>query len=162
MKTLLILRHAKSAWGDPALEDHDRPLNKRGRESAPKMGELLRKENLRPNLILSSTALRARKTAELVAQACSYTGALELESSLYAAPPEAYIRVLSAVPDLYQNVMVVGHNPGLEELVRDLTGKIEPLPTAALAYVRLPIQHWAELAEDAAGELVHVWRPKEI
>jgi phosphohistidine phosphatase len=58
--------------------------------------------------------------------------------------------------------MVVGHNPGLEELLQDLTGKYEPLPTAALAYLRLPIENWAELADDAAGELVHVWRPKEI
>ena len=162
MKSLLILRHAKSDWGDPGLGDQKRPLNKRGRKTAPKMGHLLREKDLLPDLVLSSSALRARTTAEMVAEASGYQGKIELLPALYAAPPEAYIAALSDLPDTLQSVMVVGHNPGLEELLQDLTGKYEPLPTAALAYVRLPIHSWAELADDAAGELVHVWRPKEI
>jgi phosphohistidine phosphatase len=162
MKSLLILRHAKSDWGEPGLEDQQRLLNKRGRKAAPKMGRLLREKNLLPELVLSSTAVRARTTAELVAEASGYQGKIELLESLYAAPPEAYIVALSALPDTIRSVMVVGHNPGLEELLQDLTGKYEPLSTAALAYVRLPIESWAELADDAAGELVHVWRPREI
>ena len=162
MKSLLILRHAKSDWGDPGLKDHERPLNKRGRKAAPKMGHFLREKHLLPDLVLSSVAVRARATAELVAEASGYQGKIELLPALYAAPPEAYITALSDLPDTLQCVMVVGHNPGLEELLQDLTGKYEPLPTAALAYVRLPIESWSDLADDAAGELVHVWRPKEI
>ena len=77
MKLLLILRHAKSSWKDPDLDDHDRPLNKRGRRDAPRMGRLLRKEDLLPDLILSSTAVRARMTAEMVADASRYRGPLE-------------------------------------------------------------------------------------
>ena len=162
MKSLLILRHAKSDWGEPGLKDQERPLNKRGRKAAPKIGQLLREKDLLPDLVLCSTAVRARSTAEMAAAASGYQGKIEFLPSLYAAPPEAYIAALSALPDTLQSVMVVGHNPGLEELLQDLTSKYEPLPTAALAYVRLPIEHWAELADDAAGELVHVWRPKEI
>ena len=162
MKSLLILRHAKSDWGEAGLEDQQRPLNKRGKKAAPKIGLLLREKDLLPDLVLCSTAVRARATADLVAEAGGYQGKIELLPALYAAPPEAYIAALSALPDTLQSVMVVGHNPGLEELLQDLTGKYEPLPTAALAYVRLPIQSWEELADDAAGELVYVWRPKEI
>ena len=78
MKTLLLLRHAKSSWSDPTLPDHDRPLNKRGIHDAPRMGKLLRHEHLMPDLILSSTAVRAKKTAELVAKACKYKGEIAL------------------------------------------------------------------------------------
>lgn len=162
MKSLLILRHAKSSWGDPEMEDHQRPLNKRGLKAAPKMGLLLRNKELLPDLILSSSAVRARTTAEIVAIASGYQGKIELMPALYAAPAQVFIEALAALPDVVQRVMVVGHNPGLEELVQELTGKYEPLPTAALVCVHLPIQSWTELADDAAGELVQVWRPKEI
>ena len=162
MRTLLILRHAKSAWDDPAARDHERTLNKRGRETAPRIGRLLHEKGLLPDLVLCSTAVRARATLELVAEASGYAGKIEYLDALYAAPPEIYLHVLAKLPAHYQSVMVVGHNPGLEELLRDLTGKYEPLPTAALAQVRLPVHSWADLADDVAGELVEVWRPKEL
>ena len=83
MKTLLILRHAKSSWKEQDLQDHDRLLNKRGKNDAPRMGKLLKDENLIPDLIMSSTAVRAKKTAELVAKACKYKGKIVLNHSLY-------------------------------------------------------------------------------
>lgn len=162
MKTLLILRHAKSDWDQPALADHDRPLNARGKRDAPRMGELLRHEGLAPKAILCSSAKRARKTAELVAQAAGFEGDLQLLEELYAAEPSAYLKACAGLGDDIDTAMVVGHNPGLEELLELLTGERLPLPTAALAQVDLPIAYWAELRQRVRGRLVNLWRPKEI
>jgi phosphohistidine phosphatase len=161
MKTLLILRHAKSSWKHADLADHDRPLNKRGKCDAPQVGKLLREQELTPDLILSSTARRARATAELVAEESGYEGEIALSRDLYAAEPQAYIEALVRLPDSYARVMIVGHNPGLEELLEMLTDQNEPLPTAALAQVQLPIRRWSELSEETQGKLVGIWRPKE-
>ncbi len=162
MKTLLILRHAKSSWRDEGMDDHDRPLNKRGKRDAPRMGQLLQSADLPPELIISSTAKRARKTASKVAKKCRYEGVIELTGELYLAPPENYLQVLRNVPDQYQRVMVVGHNPGLEELLGLLTGQHTPLPTAALANIELPINCWRDLDESSPGTLLALWRPKEL
>jgi phosphohistidine phosphatase len=162
MKTLLILRHAKSSWKDEGLTDHDRPLNKRGKRDAPRMGKLLRESDLAPDLIISSTAKRARKTASKVAKRCEYEGVIELTGELYLAPPQSYLRVLSKVPDQYQRVMVVGHNPGVEELLSMLTGESTPLPTAALAQIELPIEQWQDLDQEVHGQLKDLWLPKEL
>lgn len=160
MKTLLILRHAKSSWKDESLPDHDRPLNKRGKEDAPRMGRLLREMDLTPDLILCSTAKRARTTAGLVAEEAGYEGEIILLRDLYAAGPEAFIEALAEVEDAHQCVMVVGHNPGLEELLEALTGEYQPMPTAALAQVDLPIAGWSELDGEVEGKLSGFWSPK--
>jgi phosphohistidine phosphatase len=97
MKSVLVLRHAKSSWKHPELADHDRPFNKRGKRDAPRMGELLRNEHLIPEVIISSTAIRARDTAEAVAKACGYKGQITLNRSLYADGPEAYLEAVSKV-----------------------------------------------------------------
>lgn len=162
MKTLLILRHAKSSWKDDSLPDHDRPLNKRGKQDAPRMGKLLQEKGLVPDLIISSTARRARKTAELVAEESGYEGEIQLERDLYAFEPAAYMEELAQIEDHYQIVMIVGHNPGLEELVEQLTGEFARLPTAALAQVNLPVSSWSDLDEETKGMLANLWRPKEI
>jgi len=162
MKTLLILRHAKSSWDIPALADHDRPLNKRGRRDAPRMGALLRDQGLVPDIILSSTAKRARATAELAGEAAGYSGPISLTSKLYLAAPEDYIAVLRNLPAEIETAMVVGHNPGLEDLLEELTGLAEHLPTAALARVALPIADWPELTTDVEGELKALWVPREL
>jgi phosphohistidine phosphatase len=138
MKTLLVLRHAKSSWKDDSLADHDRPLNKRGKRDASRMGKLVKDEDLVPGLILSSTALRAQSTVELFVEACGFEDEIQLSRVLYAAGPEAYIDALNQVSGGYDRVMVVGHNPGLEELVEALTGEAESMPTAALARIDLP------------------------
>jgi phosphohistidine phosphatase len=162
MKTLLILRHAKSSWKEEGMADHDRPLNKRGKRDAPRMGKLLRESDLAPDLIISSTAKRARKTASKVAKKCEYEGVIELTGELYLAPPQNYLQVLRNVPDQYDRVMVVGHNPGLEDLLSVLTGANTPLPTAALAQVELPIAQWQELDGTVEGDLRDLWLPKEL
>ena len=162
MKTLLILRHAKSSWKEASLDDYDRPLNKRGKRDAPQVGRLLRKEDLVPDLILSSSAKRARATAELVAEESGCENEVQLSRDLYAASPEAYLEALAGLEDGLERVMLVGHNPGLEELLEILTGSYEPLPTAAFAQVQLPIQRWQELSEETQGKLIRVWRPKEL
>ena len=162
MKTLLILRHAKSSWKDPSLADHDRPLNKRGKRDAPRMGKLLQEQDLVPERIISSTAKRARNTAKAVAKACHCEDKVELTPEFYHAGPGAYLAVLQDVPDNEQRVMVVGHNPGMEALVTHLTGRMETMPTAALAHIELPIEKWTDLDYEVQGELLHLWRPKTL
>jgi phosphohistidine phosphatase len=161
MKTLLILRHAK-AERDDAPTDHDRELTKRGKKAARRMGELLGRENLVPDLILSSAAARARRTAEEAAEAASYGGELKLLEELYLAEPHAYVDSLRRLGGDANRVLVVGHNPGIEALIFRLTGSAEHMPTAALAECALPIESWSELAPETTGELRKVWRPKEI
>ena len=162
MKTLLVLRHAKSSWKEDSLPDRERPLNKRGREDAPKMGALLRKQDLLPDLVLSSPARRARSTAELVIEESGYDGEVEFRETLYSFESGSYLKALSELADTCQRVLVVGHNPAMEELVEALTGEYLPMPTAALAQIELPIEHWSELAKRRSGRLVNLWRPKEL
>ncbi len=161
MKTLLILRHAKSSKDDPDLDDHARPLNDRGERDAPRMGKLLRELDMVPDRIVSSTAVRARATAEAAAKAAGYDGKVDLESALYLAEPEEYVDVVSRMPKKVRSVMVVGHNPGIERLVERLTRKREEMPTAALAKVSFDIDDWKDLP-GSKGKLEGVWRPKEL
>jgi phosphohistidine phosphatase len=162
MKTLLILRHGKSSWKDPDLDDHDRPLNKRGRRDAPRMGRLLRELDLVPDLIVSSTARRAHDTADAAADAAGYADEVCTNTELYHASPMTWIDELRQVSDIHQSVLLVGHNPGLEELVETLTDESESLPTAALAQVTLPIDSWSDLGTGASGVLENLWRPREL
>ena len=162
MKTLLVLRHAKSSWNDPALDDHERPLNKRGRRDAPRMGELVREYGLIPDVIISSDAVRARLTAEAVAEAARYAGEILLDPHLYLACPADILSLLTAVRENAGTVMIVGHNPGLETLVEQLTGERQDLPTAALAQIGLPIDQWLDLKLSTRGTLVGLWRPEEL
>ena len=155
MKTLLVLRHAKSSWRESELADHDRPLNKRGKRDAPRMGELIRADGLLPDLVLTSSARRALTTAELVAEASGYDGEIQVSRDLYAAGPEEFIEALCALPDALDTVLVVGHNPGLEELVETLTEEAPAMPTAALAQITLDIERWADLEKEGAGKLVN-------
>lgn len=162
MKTLLILRHAKSDWNNSRLSDYDRPLNGRGKQDAPRMGRLLRDEALVPDLIITSSAKRALSTAEAVATASGYEHEIKYTRRLYHAAPEQYIEILQEAGGDYERVMVVGHNPGIEYLVDLLTDVDERMPTAALAQVELPIAQWTDLDDEVVGKLVNVWRPKEL
>ncbi len=162
MKTLLILRHAKSSWNDPPLDDHERPLNKRGRRDAPRMGELVREYGLIPDVIISSDAVRARVTAEAVAEAARYAGEILLDPHLYLACPADILSLLTTVRENAGTLMIVGHNPGLEKLVEQLTGERQDLPTAALAQIGLPIDQWRDLKRSTRGTLVGLWRPEEL
>lgn len=162
MKTLLILRHAKSSWKYDDLADHDRPLKKRGEQAAALMGELIRKHDLTPQRIIASTAKRALTTAKLVAEACHYEGRIIATRAFYGAGPEDFVEVLRTLDDADERVMIIGHNPDLEMFLESLTGAMESLPTAALAQVALPIDAWKELEEDTPGKLVHFWAPSTL
>jgi phosphohistidine phosphatase len=162
MKTVLLLRHAKSSWDHLGLSDRERPLNKRGKRQAPEMGKLIYAENLTPDLILSSPARRACKTAEAVAKNCGYDGEIERIDDFYPGEPADYLRVLSELPDGVRRVMVVGHNPGLEEFLRVLVGDIRTLSTATLAQVDLPLEAWQELTASTRGKLVRFLRAPDV
>ena len=162
MKTLLLMRHAKSSWKHTETKDFDRPLNQRGEKDAPRMGRLLKEQELIPQLILSSPAVRARKTVEAVVEASGYTGEVKYFDSFYLAEPSVYIDFAKTLPDDLERVMVVGHNPGLEAVVQMLGNQVETLPTGTIAHIVLPIQHWNELTGDVQGELVQLWRPRDL
>lgn len=162
MKTLFLLRHAKSSWDDPTLEDHERPCSKRGKRDAAIMGHLIRQEHLIPDVILTSPARRAATTTEWVAEMCGYQGPCEMCGELYPGDEEQGFMLLQNVEPRHSRVLVVGHNPFMEHLLTVLTGQTQRLPTAALAQLALPIQQWRELGAGTKGDLVRVWRPKEL
>lgn len=160
MKTLYILRHAKSSWDDMEMSDFDRPLNERGRKAAPFMGELMAEKGLEPYVILSSPAKRAKSTAQMVKSAGKFDAEIWYEDRIYEASPRALSEVVSETDDAYKSLMVVGHNPGIEGFIRYLTGKLEPMPTAALAVIDLNIDSW-DLINEGRGELKKIFRPKD-
>ncbi len=162
MKTLLVLRHAKSSWDNAGMGDHERPLNERGKRAAPRMGKLIKAEGLTPDLIISSSANRALSTAEIVAVSSAYKNRIETNRNFYLAPPEVYIHFLNDVDNSNDLVMVVGHNGGVEDLINVLTGQWVQMPTAALTQINLPINDWSQLSEETDGELVNHWIPKGV
>ncbi len=163
MKTLLLMRHAKSSFKDGDLPDFERPLSKRGEKDAPRMGKLLKEKDLVPDLILSSTAQRASQTAELVAEKCKYEREIVFVQDFYLGEPEAYMNTLRDLDDdKAETVLIIGHNPGLESLLQLLTDKVESLPTSAIAHLELPIRTWKALTTDIIAHLKHLWLPRDI
>ncbi len=160
MKTILILRHAKSDWGDVNLSDFDRPLTERGLTDAPRMGEVLALYGLLPDKILSSPAKRAKQTAELVAKACGYAKKLiQWEDSFYGGSQNDLIGALKRLPDDLNRVLLIGHNPTMESIVArlctfggtpsawgDMGGGLSmSIPTAGLVCLEADVQHWSEI-----------------
>jgi phosphohistidine phosphatase len=161
-RSLLFLRHAKSSWKDADLEDHDRPLNRRGRRDAPRVGRLLREQGLLPEVVLCSTATRARHTVELALAAAEWSCELHFHPALYAAPPDGILAVVRELPARVGRALVVGHNPGLEELVRELTGEEVLLPTAALCRLECDCETWSVLGPGRRVTLARLWKPSEL
>ena len=161
MKRLLILRHAKSSWDDLSRDDWARPLSPRGERDAPRVGNLLRERSLIPELIITSDAVRALTTARAVAQAACYDGAIVAEPSLYHAKPDVVVATLNGVTDTVRAVMIVGHNPGLEDLVARLSGEAVDLPTAALVHLAVPVDDWRNLDLSTGASVVFTWRPAD-
>jgi phosphohistidine phosphatase len=162
MKRLILMRHAKSSWGDEGLADFDRPLNDRGLRDAPRMGRHLRAQKLRPDLVVSSPAERARKTAALVAEAARLqTGRVRHDERIYEADAARLLEVVSQIEEDAEEVLLVGHNPGMEQLLQLLTGESRRMTTAALALVTLDIEKWNK-ARERSGRLEWHVRPKEL
>ena len=161
MKTLLLLRHAKSSWKESAMKDFDRPLNQRGLKAAPTIGRLMRKRKLQPDLVLSSPAERARQTTQLVLDAAGFKTELRYDERIYEASAARLFEIVSQIEDDANIAMLVGHNPGLEELLEALTGAARSLSTAALACIEVDIERWSKLR---AGEHELAWlvKPKEL
>ncbi|MEI5584064.1 MULTISPECIES: SixA phosphatase family protein [unclassified Agromyces] len=153
MKTLVLVRHAKSAWDDPTLSDHDRPLNDRGRRDAPEMGRRLRERGTSPDAILSSTAVRARTTAEAIAEALDVGTAVVLDDRLYGSSAETILDVVAELDDALTTAMVVAHDPGMSHLAFRLSGEIEHMPTCAVAEFRFDARSWADVPDAEPAEV---------
>ena len=154
MKTLFLVRHAKSSRDDPALSDKDRPLNDRGMRDAPKMGARLAKQGVKPDLILSSPAVRARTTAELIAKKLDYkVKDIALVERLYAAAPGDVLDVIRELGDKPKCVMVFGHNPELGQLATRLASKDTDMPTCAVAEFAYDIKSWSLVGKDKPSKV---------
>jgi phosphohistidine phosphatase len=161
MKTLLLLRHAKSSWKENGVKDFDRPLNQHGLKAAPTIGRLLRKRKLRLDLVLSSPAERARQTTQLVLDAAGLKTELRYDERIYEASGARLLEIISQLDDEADVVMMVGHNPGFEELLEALTGEARSLSTAALACVELDIEKWSKV-RPGVNRLDWLVKPKEL
>lgn len=160
MKTLFILRHAKSSWANPASSDFDRQLNEQGLKTAPQMGETIFKNEFQPAMILSSPAKRAKQTAVLIKETAQIQGKIEYDERIYEASPLRLLQVISELDAETESLMLVGHNPGLEGLIKILTGEVQAMPTAALAVIDLNAKNWNEVTAES-GKLRMVIRPKD-
>ena len=161
MITLILLRHAKSSWKDASLQDFDRPLNKRGKGAAKLIGRFIRGQKLKPDLVLSSPAIRARETIDTVLQSSGRPLEVRYDERIYEASSLRLLEVISQVEENLKVVLLVGHNPGLEELLELLTDQCEQLPTAALAKVTMETDKWSKIG-GKKGRLDWLVTPKEL
>lgn len=159
MKTLIVLRHAKSEH-PPGVADFDRSLNDRGKRDAQRVGEVLLERGLTPDIIVSSAARRARNTAVRVAQTCGFDSNVVETEDLYEAGPWDIVTVVQQIPEDAATALIVGHNPGFWSIANRFTGEIDHFPTAAWASIQVPIEFWAEIGEMTRGELAEFWYPK--
>lgn len=161
MKTLLLLRHAKSSWDDPALRDFDRPLAARGKRDAPEIGKALETRGPLPDLIISSPAARARETLEAVIKSAHIDIPPRFDESIYGASSAELMRIIRRLPGESYCALLVGHNPGFEDTVSRLTGAPSRMPTAALAHLEFQIEDWKDV-EDGQGKLIWLLTPKQL
>ncbi len=160
MLTLYLLRHAKSSWDD-GQRDFERPLSNRGREAAALIGEFVQEKGIDFDLVLVSTAVRTRETIELIRERAKFRGELRYDERIYEATVSQLLEVISQVDSDRESVLLVGHNPGIEELLALLTGKQQHVTTANFAKIKLAATNWsASLANK--GTLEWLVRPKEM
>lgn len=169
MKSLYLLRHAKSSWIDPGIEDYDRPLAPRGRRAAARIADYMRRHDYRPDLVLCSAACRARETWTLMAESLDEPRVRYLKT-LYLAPPSRLAAMVARLPPAAASVLIVGHNPGMEAFASSLAGTGETahlkrlrakFPTAALAVLRFDVAAWRSI-EPVSGRLEAFIRPKDL
>ena len=160
MKTLLVMRHAKSDWDAEYKSDHDRPLNDRGVRSARVIGRVLARDRAQPNLVITSSALRARSTAELAMEAGGWGAGMQIEPDLYGGGPDTAIQVAAGAQDP-PRLMLVGHQPTWSMLVSMLTDRIVEMKTATVAVIAFDIDSWSELP-GVTGEIETVYQPRDL
>ncbi|GEO02581.1 phosphoglycerate mutase [Adhaeribacter aerolatus] len=155
MKTLYLMRHAKSSWDFPELSDHDRPLNNRGRKDAPLMGRELASREVTLDLIVSSSAVRALTTATLVAKELEYdTEKIAVEEEIYKASKQELLSIIKNIPNQFDKVLLVGHNYTISELANMLSPEMVPtMPTAAVVCLNFNCGTWAEISRQNAANL---------
>lgn len=162
-KRLALLRHAKSSWNDPSLDDHDRPLAPRGRRAATRMGQYIDESGLVPDLVLCSSATRARETLDLLRLPSDTE--IVIEDELYGASATLLVARLRRVGDAASSVLLIGHNPGLQDAAVNLAGNPDAVerefPTAALAEFLVPTPHWEDLGPDVT-ELKTLTTPRSL
>ncbi len=160
---LIVLRHAKSAWNTNAPTDHDRPLNKRGRRDAPRIGARLAELGWTPERVISSDAARTRETWDRMSSAFGATVEVSFTGLLYGAGYHEVRRALGEQPEAVATTMVIGHNPGWEELVEVLTGSEHPMTTCNAALLSIEADGWKEgIAKRGQWRLHQMLRPKEL
>jgi phosphohistidine phosphatase len=162
MKTLYLVRHAKSSWEDTALSDFDRPLNVRGKKDAPSMGYVLHQQGILPDLLLSSPAKRAYSTAKKIAKAIGYTKKdIQTDKNIYHAEPDQLLMTIQALPPAVDSVMLVGHNPGLTDLSNLLCRKhIDNIPTCGVVCIEFDVEKWNQVMSES-GRFMFFDYPKK-
>ncbi len=149
MKTLYLVRHAKSSWDNPELADFDRPLNDRGKRDAPRMGKKLREREIHPNLIISSPAKRAMSTGKRIAEALGFPQKnIKTDQGLYHANAEELLSIVQKLPDTCERIVLIGHNPGLTDFANDLTrdqAVITNVPTCGVVAYEFDVNSWQQV-----------------
>lgn len=161
IRRLFIMRHAKSSWADPGARDFDRPLNARGQHATPLMGDRLRAAGYKVDIILASTAVRVRETLGLLLPAWSESPPVLWEKQLYLASREGLLAQLAALDAEWCNAMIVGHNPGLSELVGHLIEDEVDMPTAAIAILEREAKDWPGALKNRPWRAEAYWTPKD-
>ena len=161
MRTLYLLRHAKSSWKDETLRDFDRPLKRRGRRAAERMGQVFSGEKLKSPLVISSPAVRARETTELVLESAELRVEPHFDERIYEADVRTLMEVVRSIPDSSDTAILVGHNPGFENLLSYMTGDSRHMPTCALAKIEFDAASWSDVSEET-GRLELFVTPKEL
>jgi phosphohistidine phosphatase len=161
MLTLYLLRHAKSSWDDESQQDFERPLANRGRKAAALIGELIQEKGIDFDLVLVSTAVRTRETIELIKDQAKFRGEVRYDERIYEATVSQMLEIISQIDNDRRTVLLVGHNPGIEELLALLTGEQQRVTTANFAKIKIKATKWsASLA--GKGTLEWIVRPKEM
>ena len=162
MRTLYLIRHAKSSWKDPGLDDFDRPLNKRGEDDAPVMGKRLDEQGIRPGLMITSPAKRATTTARRIAKEVGYSEKkIEENEAIYGGGVRQLLEVIQEIDDSNDQAMLFGHNPGLTSLALELTDAgIDNIPTCGIFCIRFAVGSWKDV-DSGRGEVVFFDYPKK-
>ena len=161
MLTLYLLRHAKSSWDDGSQQDFERPLANRGRKACVTIGEFIQEKGIDFDLVLVSTAVRTRETIELIKGRAKFRGEVRYDERIYEATVSQLLEIISQIDNDRESVLLVGHNPGIEELLALLTGEQQRVTTANFAKIKLKPTKWSgNLANE--GTLEWIIRPEQI